>query len=372
MRAWRVHGVGEPQDTFVLEDIPAPDAADLAGMSMGLAGWEPVGEGRPPFTDWVLMQMTVAALALPDVTTSRGTYPVPVARPYVPGQEGVGTVIDAAPGRRDLVGKRVVAVTMQPWGSLAEQSVGISTIFEVPDGMTDLQASGFLIPAHTAYHAAVRRGGVARGETVVVLGAAGGVGAALVQICLARGARVVGVVGSAEKVAFCESLGAEAVDHSAGDFAMPVRRLTGGRGVDAVLDPVQGDMGVAARALLVPGGRHVLCGHAGGLTPHDPHFYLYNHTLVGATLGSYPREEMQRIHAETQDALARLLAEGRYHPTVTRCVGFDDVPEAIADLAARRTIGRVAVRVSGGTVLLYHLALAADWADGTAGDYRTS
>ncbi len=347
MRAWRVHGYGEPQDTFVLEDIPAPTPEDLAGLGMGLAGWEPIAEGRPPFTDWVLLDMAVAALALPDVTTSRGTYPVPVARPYVPGQEGVGVVVDAAPGRRALVGKRVVAVTMQPWGSLAERSVGISTIFEVPDGMSDEQASGFLIPAHTAYHAAIRRGAVNRGETVIVLGAAGGVGAALVQICVAHGARVVAVVGGAEKAAFCASLGAEPVDHSAGDFVAAARALTGGRGVDVVLDPVQGEMGPAARQLLVPGGRHVMCGHAGGLAPIDPHFYLYNHTLVGATLGSYPREEMQRIHAETQDALACLLAEGRYRPTVTRCVGFDDVPQAIADLAGRRTLGRVAVRVAG-------------------------
>jgi NADPH2:quinone reductase len=347
MRAWRVHGVGEPSETLVLEDVPAPTAADLAGLSMGLAGWEPVRAGRPPFTDWVLMEMAVAALALPDVTTSRGTYPVPVARPYIPGQEGVGVVTDAAPARRHLIGARVAAVTMQPWGSLAETSVGISSIFPVPDGMNDEQASGFVIPAHTAYHAAVRRGGVTAGETAVVLGAAGGVGSGLVQICLAQGARVIGVVGGPEKVAFCRSLGAEAVDHTAGDATDAVRSLTGGRGADVVLDPVQGEMGVAARQLLVPGGRHVLCGHAGGLVAHDPHFYLYNHTLVGATLGSYPREEMQRIHSETHAALSALLADGRYRPTVTRCVPFEDVPAALTDLADRRSLGRTAVRVRG-------------------------
>src|SRR3981081_2016234 len=139
MRAWRVHGFGEPQDTFVVDDIPEPTATDLAGLSMGLAGWEPAGPGREPFDDWVVMRMTVAALALPDVTMSRGTYPVPVARPYVSGQEGVGVVIDAAPGRRALMGKRGAAVTIQPWGSLAPVSVGISTIFEVPEAMTDEQ-----------------------------------------------------------------------------------------------------------------------------------------------------------------------------------------------------------------------------------------
>ncbi len=349
MRAWRVHGFGEPADTFVLDDVPEPTAADLSGMTMGLAGWAPLTGDGEPFTDWVIMRMTVAALALPDVTMCRGTYPVPVTRPYISGQEGVGVVVEAAPGRRALVGRRVAAVTMQPFGSLAPASVGISTIFEVPDGMTDEEAGGFLIPAHTAYHAAIRRGRVTAGETVVVLGAAGGLGSALVQLSAAHGARVVAVVGGADKVAFCKELGAEAVDHTAGDFVDDVRALTGGRGADVILDPVQGEMGARARSLLVPDGRHVLCGHAGGLIPHDPHFYMYNHTLVGATLGSYPRPEMQRIHAETQSALLELLAAGRYRPTVTRRVAFEDVPAALTDLAERRTMGRVVVRVMEST-----------------------
>jgi NADPH:quinone reductase len=345
MRAWRVHDVGEPRDVFVVDEIPEPTAGDLAGLGMGLAGWVPLAPGAEPFTDWVIMRMTVAALALPDVTMCRGTYPVPVARPYVSGQEGVGVVVEAAPTRRDLVGRRVAAVTIQPFGSLAPVSVGISTMFEVPDAMSDEDAAGFLIPAHTAYHAVVRRGKVADGETVVVLGAAGGLGSALVQLAVTQGARVIAVVGGADKGAFCESLGAEAVDHRAGDFVDAVRRLTAGRGADVILDPVQGEMGAHARALLAPDGRHVLCGHAGGLVPHDPHFYMYNHTLVGATLGSYPREEMRRIHAETHAALGELLAAGRYRPTTTRCVAFDEVPAALTDLAERRTTGRVVVRV---------------------------
>ena len=197
MKAWRVHDFGEPQDRFVLDEVPEPTAADLAGMSMSLGGWVPGGPGLEPFDDWVIMRMDMAALALPDVTMCRGTYPVPVLRPYVSGQEGVGTVEDAAPSRRDLLGKRVVACTIQPWGSLAPVAVGVSMIFEVPDGMTDEQAAGFLIASHTAHHAAIRRGGVASGETVVVLGAAGGLGSAIVQLCVAQGARVIAVVGGA-------------------------------------------------------------------------------------------------------------------------------------------------------------------------------
>ncbi len=208
MQAWRVHRHGEPAEVLELDEIPAPTAADLAGLGMHMSGWVPVGPGVEPFTDWVILRMTVAALALPDVTMARGSYPVPVAMPYVSGQEGVGVVTDAAPGRRDLLGKRVAAVCIQPFGSLAPVSVGISTMFEVPDSMSDEDAAGFMIPAHTAWHAVHRRGHVQPGETVGVLGAAGGLGAAIVQLCVAAGCDVVAVVGGAEKAAVVEELGA--------------------------------------------------------------------------------------------------------------------------------------------------------------------
>ncbi|HEX7095309.1 MAG TPA: zinc-binding dehydrogenase [Acidimicrobiales bacterium] len=346
MKAWRIHDVGEPADVLVLEDIPAPTAADLEGLTMGLGGWEPLTEGREPFDDWVLLDVSHAALALPDVTTARGTYPVPVARPYIPGQEGVGTVVDAAPKRRHLIGRTVAAVCMQPWGSLAEVSIGISMIFEVPDGMSRADAAGLLIASHTGYHAAIRRGGVTAGETVLVVGAAGGVGSAMVQLCKAHGARVIALVGGAEKVRFCESLGAEVVDHHEVDPVEGVLQLTGSKKVDAILDPVQGPDAARLRAVLAPNGRHVLCGHAGGLAPHPPEFYLHNHTLVGVTLGGYDRAEMARIHEETHEAITALLASGNYRPVTTRCVSFDEVPMAMTDLAERRVTGRAVVEVA--------------------------
>jgi NADPH2:quinone reductase len=345
VRAWRVHRHGEPGEVFQLDEIPEPTAADLEGLGMHMSGWVPVQPGIEPFGDWVILQMSVAALALPDVTMARGSYPVPVAMPYVSGQEGVGIVTDASPIRRDLLGKRVAAVCIQPFGSLAPVAVGISTMFEVPDSMSDDDAAAFMIPAHTAWHAVHRRGKVQAGETVVVLGAAGGLGAAIVQLCVAAGCDVLAVVGGAEKAAVVEELGARAIDHSSGDVVNAVRAATGGRGVDVIVDPVQGEIGARVRDLLVPDGRHVLCGHAGGLIAHDPHFYVRNHTLVGATLGGYSREEMTRIHAETQREIDALMTEGRYRPLVSRSVEFADVPTAITDLAERRTWGRVVVRI---------------------------
>jgi NADPH2:quinone reductase len=345
LQAWRVHRHGDPGDVFQLDEIPEPTPADLAGLGMHMSGWVPVQPGIEPFHDWVILKMSFAALALPDVTMARGSYPVPVTMPYVSGQEGVGVVAAASPLRDDLLGKRVAAVCIQPFGSLAPVAVGISTMFEVPDSMSDEDAAAFMIPAHTAWHAVHRRGKIHAGETVVVLGAAGGLGAAIVQLCVAAGCEVFAVVGGTEKATVVQELGAQAIDHSAVDVVEAIRDATGGRGVDVIVDPVQGEAGAQVRELLVPDGRHVLCGHAGGLVAHDPHFYVRNHTLVGATLGGYPREEMTRIHAETQSEIDALMAQGRYRPLVSRVVDFADVPAAITDLAERRTWGRVVVRI---------------------------
>jgi NADPH2:quinone reductase len=167
----------------------------------------------------------------------------------------------------------------------------------------------------------------------------------MVQLALARGARVIAAVGGAEKAEVCGSLGAEVVDHSTHDVVAEVGVLTSGQGVDVILDPVQGPDAPRLRSVLRPNGRHVLCGHAGGLIPHDPDFYLFNHTLVGLTLGGYPRDEMRRITEETHAGLVALVAEGRYRPTVSRTVPFADVPEALTDLAERRTIGRLVVDI---------------------------
>lgn len=346
MKAWRVHEFGEPADVLRLEQVPAPTANDLAGLTMGLGGWEPISPGREPFDDWVLLEMSHAALALPDVTTARGTYPVPVGRPYTPGQEGVGTVIDASAGRRHLLGKNVAAVCMQPFGSLADVAVGISMIFEVPTAMTTVDAAGLLIASHTGYHAAIRRGGVTAGETVVVVGAAGGLGSAMIQLATAHGARVVALVGGEEKTAWCRELGAEAVDHHRVDPVAGLLEVLGGPTADVILDPVQGPGAAALRDVLAPNGRHVLCGHAGGLSPHPADFYLRNHTLVGVTLGGYSRAEMARINDETHQAISELLAEGRFRPITSARIPFDQVPNAMTDLAGRRTTGRVIVDIA--------------------------
>ena len=349
MRAWRVHGFGEPADVLVAEEAPPPSAAALAKLTVDLAGLRSLaGPHEASVADWVILRVSHAALGLPDVTMARGSYPVPIERPYTAGLEAAGVVEDASPSLRAWLGKRVVAFTPQPFGALAPLAVGIaSALYEVPSGLADDEAAAFLIASHTAWHALVRRGGLRKGESVLVLGAAGGLGSAAVQLAAAVGARVLAVVGGEEKARFCRALGAErALDHGASDFAAAARAATGGRGVDVVFDPVQGELGERARTALAPEGRHVLCGHAGGIRPIDPRsFYMQNYTLVGATMGAYPPAEGRAIEEDAHRAILTLLDAGRFRPVVGRVIDFDEVPKALTDLAERRSMGRIIVRL---------------------------
>jgi NADPH2:quinone reductase len=349
MRAWRVHDVGEPADVLVLEDVDEPTVAGLAEMGMSMGGWVPLDEAPYKVTpEFAILDMRAAALALPDVTMARGTYPVPVPHPYISGQEGVGIVREASPGLAHLVGTRVVGVCIQPWGSLADVGVAIApSIAPAPDALDDVDAAAFLIPAHTAYHAVIRRGRVSAGETVLVTGAAGGLGSACVQLARVQGARVIALVGSAEKASHCRALGAEhTVDRSVDDPVEAVRALVGDRALDVIVDPVQGAEAERLRALLAPDGRHVLCGHAGGLEPIDPHFYVANVTLVGATLGGYPPPVMAEMFAEASRELVAMLDAGTFRTTATDVVEFEQVPAVLTEMAARRTIGRPVVRIA--------------------------
>jgi NADPH:quinone reductase len=351
MRAWRVHDVGEPEDVLVFEDVDEPTTAGLADMGMSMGGWVPLDEAPYKVTpDFAILEMRAAALALPDVTMASGTYPVPVPHPYITGQEGVGIVREASPALAHLVGTRVVGVCIQPWGSLADVAVAVApSIVPAPEALDDVEAAAFLIPAHTGYHVVIRRGHVQAGETVLVTGAAGGLGSACVQLAAAQGARVLATVGSAAKAQHCLDLGADdAVDHSRVDIVEGVRALVGDRGLDVIIDPVQGADAPRVRTLLAPDGRHVLCGHAGGLEPIDPHFYVANVTLVGATLGGYPPTVMREMFDEANDAVVGMLDAGTFRVTATRVVELDDVPRALAELAARRTLGRTVVRISDG------------------------
>lgn len=349
MRAWMVRKEGNPWDVFEREDVPAPTHEAMSELALDIVGLRQRTADEAPCSDYVIMKTQCAALAWPDVTMATGAYPVPVPKPYVSGQEAVGIVEDASPSMQGFIGKRVVAFAPQPFGSFADYCVGTApTVWECPEAFSDEEAAAFFIAAHTAYHAVHRRGQLREGETVMVLGAAGGVPSAAVQLALAAGARVIAVAGGPEKVAFCKELGAQIVlDHRDGEIAARAREATGGRGVDMIVDFVQGTQGAEVRPCLAVEGRHVMAGHAGGLQPvHPNEFYIQNWTLVGCCMGyGYDADTLVAIEEQAHDAIVDLVARGLYRPLVGEVVGFDEIPQALRKLVARESVGRIVARI---------------------------
>lgn len=347
MKGWVVREKGLPRDVFRWEEFPEPTHEAMSRMAMDIEGLRPRRGNEPACEHYAFVRVLAAALATPDHTMATGEYPVPIPRPYVSGQEAVGIVEDASPSLAHLKGKRVMGFTPQPFGSFASKTVmALPTIWEVPDSMSDEDAAGFVIPAHTAYHAVHRRGKVQAGETVLVLGAAGGVPSSAVQLCAAAGCRVIAVARGAEKVDFARKLGAEiAIDSAKEDFVAAVERAVGPNAVDVIVDFVQGEPGRRARPLLRVEGRHLLCGHAGGLIPiHPSEFYVQNWTLVGVCMGSGYGPKLMEIEQKAHDDLMELVARGRYRATTSRVISFAEIPAALEDLADRKTFGRVVAK----------------------------
>lgn len=348
MKGWRVQEVGDPSDVFEWADVEEPTHEAMRELTVDIVGLRPREPHEEPLRSYVFIRVLAASLATPDVTMATGEYPVPILRPYVSGQEAVGIVEDTSPDLAHWMGKRAMGFTPQPFGSFASKSVLMPPVlYEVPPELSDEDAAGFVIPAHTAYHAVHRRGNVQPGETVLVLGAAGGVPSSAVQLCAAADCRVIAVAGGPEKTAFCEQLGANIViDHRREDFVDALKREVGENAIDVIIDFVQGEPGQRARPLLAVEGRHVLAGHAAGLIPIHPHeFYLQNWTLVGTCMGNGYGPKVVELEEVAHAHVRGLLREGRYRATTTRVIDMKDVPAALRDLRERRTMGRVVARM---------------------------
>ena len=351
MKGWIVRGVGSPQDVFEWDEVPEPTHEAMRELTVDFAGLRPRREGEPPFESYVFIDVLAAALATPDITMASNEYPIPepIPRPYVSGQEAVGIAYDASPDLSHLIGKRVMGFTTQPYGSFAPKAVVMPpNLYEVPDEMSDEEAAGFSMAALTAYFAVHHRGKIQSGETVLVLGAAGGVPSAAVQLCKATGCRVIAHVGGQQKADFVRDLGADLViDHTQEDFAEVVQREIGASSVDAVVDFLQGEPGKRARPLLRTGGRHIIAGHAAGVIPIDPtEFYIYNFDLIGCCVGyGYDAEEAALIQKNGYDLVKRLYAEKKYRGSISRVVGMDEIPEALKLVQERSSIGRIVVKV---------------------------
>ena len=321
MRAWQVQGTGEPRDVLHEVEIELPEP----------------GPGQ------VRIRVAAAGIGLPDVFMCRGTYPLTPALPFTPGQEATGTITAVGEGVDLDLGARIMGVTMF-WtghGAFAEECVvAADSVFAIPAGLSDAEAAGFWIPHLTAWTGLVERGGLAPGDRLAVLGAAGGSGIAAVQLGRALGAHVIAVVGDEERAAFCRDLGADVtIDHRRGAIAPALREATDGRGVDLIYDPVGGAPAEDAIGALARHGRLLLVGFASGRWPKIPAHDLVvaNTSLVGVFAGGHRAEELAGIHAQ----LSALVADGRLRNAVQAEIPFAELPGALQRLADRAVVGKL-------------------------------
>jgi NADPH2:quinone reductase len=316
VRGWTVPRFGEPREVLELTDLPDPVA----------------GDGQRVVT------VEAASVNFADILYCRGTYQDKPPLPFTPGLEVAGT--DRS------TGERLFGPVVMPHGGYAEQAV-LGSWHPCPEGMTAAQASGFFVAYQTGWCALHHRTTLRAGETLLVHAAAGGVGAAAVQLGLAAGARVIATVGSAAKAEVARRLGAHEVivlDGGADALIPAVKDLTDGRGADVVYDPVGGDTFDASRRVTAWEGRLLVIGFAGGRIADAPtnHALVKNYDVIGVHWAAYQKRAPELVEV-WQRELEALWAARSIDPLVGAEYALADLPDALDAIAARTTTGRVVV-----------------------------
>lgn len=327
MRAVVLRSYGPPPQIGV-EDVPAPS----------------LNPGQ------VRLRVHAVGFGFPDALQVAGKYQVKPDCPWVPGNETAGVVTEVA---SDILhirpGARVLAMASQ--GGLAEECVvNASSLILLPDSMTMAAAAGFLVNYGTTYHALVQRANLKAGETLLVLGAAGGVGITAIEIGKALGARVIAAASSPEKLEIAKKYGADEVfDYTKDTIKAKVKEFTADRGIDVVYDPVGADYAEQCVRSMAWNGRYLVIGFAGGKIPAIPLnlALLKGCSLVGVFWGAHTRREPD-VHAANLRALFKLYEDGKIKPHVTEMNGLQSFTEALEVLNGRRSTGKVVIRVAEG------------------------
>jgi NADPH2:quinone reductase len=291
----------------------------------------------------VLVEVKAAGLNFPDVLAIAGKYQIKTPPPFVPGNEAAGVV--AAVGKdvgRIKVGDSVMFTP--PGGGFAEKCVTPeATVMPIIEGLDFVQAAGFAITYGTSYHAFFQSAALQEGETVLVLGAAGGVGITAVEIAKAMGARVIAAASSDEKLAFAQEAGAdELVNYSEVPLKETVKELTGGKGADVVYDPVGGELAQQALRATAWHGRYLVIGFASGDIPNFPAnlALLKEAKIIGVFWGAWaarnPALQMSNIRE-----MSELIAAGKISPRVTETFPLERFLDAFKSITERRAKGKV-------------------------------
>jgi NADPH:quinone reductase len=301
----------------------------------------------------VLVDVKAIGLNFPDTLMLQGKYQTRPDRPFVPGRDAAGVVLAVGPQvTRVKKGDRVIAQVTT--GAFAEKlAAPEARCFRMPDDLDFVSGAGMVTIYNTAYIAVVVRGGVRPGETVLVNGASGGVGLAAVQIARAKGAHVIAGVTSKEKGEVARASGADAwIDLSAPDLRESLRQqvfaLTGNRGVDAVFDPVGGDVFDASLRAIAYAGRMVIIGFASGRIPEVKGHYvlLKNISIIGAPLDIHFKMEPEVMDAAVAD-LFRMYANGEIKPEIMATYPLDDIHKAMDLIVGRKVKGKIVLTTAG-------------------------
>ena len=276
--------------------------------------------------------------------------------PFVPGGEFVGTILECdAAATRFKPGDRVLAIS--GWGGYAEQAVVTEhTVYPIPQTIPAGEALHLATSYATAYGAFAWRGRLVQGETLLVLAAAGGVGLAAVEIGRVMGAEVIGAAGGAAKCALALAHGARAaIDYRSADLRSEIARLTGGRGVDVVFDPVGGASFDAAMRSLAPGGRHLVIGFASGSVPQVPANILLvkNISVMGFNIGMWygwsKDDRRAEFEAQMRGAFTQIFqwhAEGKLRPLVSKTFPLERFAEAQDTVTQRGSVGKLVLQIA--------------------------
>ena len=310
-----------PTDNLTLEERPTPVP----------------GKGE------ILVDVKAAGVNFPDVLTVQGKYQFKPELPFVPGVEVAGIVAAVGEGVTSRkVGERVIATL--PIGGFSEQCIGSEYgSFGMGETMSYEQAAGFAITYGTSYYALKQQAKIQPGETLLVLGAAGGVGIATIQIAKAMGATVIAAASTEEKLDFACEAGADLrINYSEENLKDQVKALTGGKGVDVIYDPVGGDFSEQAFRAIAWDGRFLVIGFASGPIPAIPLnlMLLKGASVVGVFWGAwaarFPSESRNNF-----DELIRMIDSGLFSPLVTEVYPLDQYKAAFASISERRAKGKV-------------------------------
>jgi len=300
------------------------------------------GEGQ------ILVDVAAAGINFPDVLSIAGKYQVKTPTPFVPGNEAAGVVSQLGEAVTEFaVGDKVIINTMG--GAFAEKCVAdVRTTAPLPDDLSFEQGAGFSVTYGTSAHALKQSADLQPGETVLVLGAAGGVGITAVEIAKAMGARVIAAASSDEKLEFAVEAGAdETINYSNTPLKETVKEMTGGNGVDVVYDPVGGELADQAFRALAWHGRYLVIGFACGDIPKFAAniALLKEASIIGVWWGTWAAKN-PKLQIQNMMEMAALVADGTLTPRVTESYTLDDYADAFKAITERRARGKVTLRMS--------------------------